>query len=448
MTNSTNIIKTFGNYVSGVISANVAAENLGISRRSFFRKVKLWKEEGIVDSVHGNKGKQSKRKLSSELREKILKLVKEKYFDLPFKEIARHMDKDEGIHVSDETIRKIVREEEKEKVIKIQKNPHPSRRRRNRFGELIQIDGSPHHWFGDEKPEATLIAFIDDATGKITAARFEPQEDGVGYQRAIYAHVSKYGIPLAFYSDNHSVFHPVNEAEKGKTSLTQYQRICQILGIETIYATTPQAKGRIERLNRTLQGRWPGEFRLRGIDTIEKANAVVEELIEEFNKEFSSPPIDPSDAHVPCSEQTPLRLICATWHERIISKSRNISWNNQIVQLDSSYETLFLVGFKAIIAEYDNGDIEVYVRKKKTPTVLERLRFRILDRRQKVVVKEYEETAKTIDTRITKLIEEKRENAFVKNQMRWGEKRQKLKKKREETTRAANMLEEKVAANK
>lgn len=449
MANSECLIKTINNYLAGLITAKVASENLGISRRTFFRKVKEFNVNGVICAQHGNKGKPSKRKINPEKQERILKLTKEKYFDFPFKEIAKHLKKDENISVSAETVRKIIRKEEKEKETLIQKNPHPLRRRRNRFGELIQIDGSPHHWFGEDKPMATLIAFIDDATGRITSARFEPQEDSLGYRRAIYSHVIKYGIPIAFYSDQHSVFKSPLDPVTGKAKLTQYQRVCKKLGIETIYATTPQAKGRIERLNRTLQGRWPGELRLAGADTVEKANEVIKRLIEEFNEEFSVEPIDPSDAHIPLMlDEARLRLLCAEWHERIISKTKTLSWEGKVIQLDPSYENLLLRGARAIVVKFSDGKIEVYTRERKDSRKLERLRFRVFDHDQTLEVKDYEESAKTIDPRLEEIIKKRGENGFVKSQYRWGEKMKEKKKKREETIKAANKLIEKLAAAK
>lgn len=137
--------------------------------------------------------------------------------------------------------------------------------------------------------------------GKITAAGFFPTETAAGYLRLIKEHVLRYGIPLAFYSDRHSIFAPVN-AEDNEGDGTQFQRVCGLLGIESILALTPQAKGRVERLNQTLQGRWPKEFKLRGVGDITTANNHIEEFINEFNEEFAVEPLNKEDAHVPLSK--------------------------------------------------------------------------------------------------------------------------------------------------
>lgn len=159
---------------------------------------------------------------------------------------------------------------------------HVLQRRRQQFGELIQVDGSPHQWFVQDPTLYTLLLFVDDATGIITAARFEKSETFTGYAQLIEEHVWRYGIPVSFYSDRHSVFCPViseKEATKNIPEKTQYQRVCDTLGIHPILAYSPQAKGRIERMNQTLQKRWPGEFAARGITTPQQANQRMPELL-------------------------------------------------------------------------------------------------------------------------------------------------------------------------
>lgn len=136
----------------------------------------------------------------------------------------------------------------------------PLRRRRGAFGELIQIDGCPHYWFGLDNPPACLIGFIDDATSRITAARFFPTETSEGYMIVLLEHMRKYGIPVALYSDRHSVFTSNRDKFSRRESRTQFSRACNALGIDLILAQSPNAKGRVERMFRTLQCRWPLSF--------------------------------------------------------------------------------------------------------------------------------------------------------------------------------------------
>ncbi|EED5060701.1 ISNCY family transposase, partial [Salmonella enterica subsp. enterica serovar Enteritidis] len=146
---------------------------------------------------------------------------------------------------------------------------HQRRQRRPCYGELIQIDGSPHHWFEDRGPRCTLIVFIDDATSALMGLRFAPAETTQAYMETLGKYVTQHGIPLALYSDKHSIFRVNNPDREGE--LTQFTRAIKTLGIEPIHANTPQAKGRVERANQTLQDRLVKELRLQNISDIASA---------------------------------------------------------------------------------------------------------------------------------------------------------------------------------
>ena len=182
------------------------------------------------------------------LRARVIKNIKKRYRDFQPALAQKYLERD-GLCLSRSIIWRINRE------IKSSKNAshtplqvHPLRWRRHRFGELIQIDGSPHRWFGDDGPEVCLLTFIDDATGKITSARFFETETLLGYLTLLIEHIGRYGIPVALYSDRHLIFSrdvPQNITEEP----LQYARVCQRLRIEPILAQMPQAKGRVENLN-------------------------------------------------------------------------------------------------------------------------------------------------------------------------------------------------------
>ena len=182
------------------------------------------------------------------LRARVIKNIKKRYRDFQPALAQKYLERD-GLCLSRSIIWRINRE------IKSSKNAshmplqvHPLRWRRHRFGELIQIDGSPHRWFGDDGPEVCLLTFIDDATGKITSARFFETETLQGYLTLLIEHIGRYGIPVALYSDRHLIFSrdvPQNITEEP----LQYARVCQRLRIEPILAQMPQAKGRVESLN-------------------------------------------------------------------------------------------------------------------------------------------------------------------------------------------------------
>ena len=162
-------------------------------------------------------------------------------------------------------------------------------------GDLVQIDGSPHAWFEDRGPACTLIVFIDDATSRLMALRFFPAETTRAYMETLRIHLDVHGRPVAFYSDRYGVFQ-VN-AKGREDELTQYTRALKTLDIEPIHAGSPQAKGRVERANRTLQDRLVKELRLRGIGDIETANAYLPEFMADFNRRFAVSPRNPENAH-------------------------------------------------------------------------------------------------------------------------------------------------------
>lgn len=242
-------------YVEGSISLKQASIMLERTPRTIMRLAAKYRDFGADGLVHGNTGKEPHNKIDSSTREKILGVMQQESLrQMPYSLAIRYL-RHEGIEVSAETLRRLLKVDP---VLQQERksNQHPLRRRRAQFGELIQLDGSPHHWFGPQRDRACLMVFIDDATSRITAAQFAPTENSLSYRELIEQHVWRYGIPLAFYSDRHSIFTPVGDHRtlRRNYQLTDYERVCHHLGIETIYAQTPQAKGRIERLNKTLQG--------------------------------------------------------------------------------------------------------------------------------------------------------------------------------------------------
>ena len=292
-------------------------------------------------------------------RTQIIRVMSTKYQDFQPSLLCKYLFRDEGVSVSEKFIRRIIKSNEGEKANQGLEEHHQLRRRRNRFGELIQIDGSPHRWFGQDKEPCSLLTFIDDASGKITAAGFFLTETSEGYLHLIQKHVLQYGILLAFYSDRHSIF-TAYPREDRQPIVTQFQRECSLLGIESILALTPQAKGRVERLNQTLQGRWPKEFKLRGRD-ITAANQHIKEFINEFNEKFGVKPFNTEDAHVSLPKglgARGVRRICTAWQTRVLSKQLTFGYKNLIIQIlgGSKYK---MQGKEVQIVDYGTGELEV-----------------------------------------------------------------------------------------
>lgn len=187
-------------------------------------------------------------------------------------------------------------------------------------GELIQIDGSPHDWFEDRGPRCCLIVFIDDATGELGALRFVPVESTQAYMETLADYLDQHGRPVALYSDRHSIFRVNNPKASGNT--TQFTRALQTLDIGAIHANTPQAKGRVERANQTLQDRLVKELRLNNIQTLKAANRFLPKFIQAYNQRFAKPPQSPTDAHRPVLHNSKeLQLILAKQYTRTLSKN-------------------------------------------------------------------------------------------------------------------------------
>jgi hypothetical protein len=200
--------------------------------------------------------------------------------------IERH-----GIKLCKETIRKILSKAgiwlpKDQRIAK----PHQPRFRRACFGELVQIDGCEHHWFEDRGPSCSLLVFVDDATGKLMELSFAPSELAFSYFAATTSYLQRHGKPVAFYSDKHSIFRVARGPGGAAGGVTQFARALGELNIDIICADSPQAKGRVERMHKTLQDRLVKELRLEGVATIEAGNTLLPRFMEDFNGKFAKPP--------------------------------------------------------------------------------------------------------------------------------------------------------------
>jgi len=313
--------------IEGGLSQREGAERLGICVRQFKRLVRRWRDEGDAGLISLQRGRVSHNALDGSERDRIGGVLRERYPDFGPTLAAEKLAELHGIAVSRETVRRIQMELGlwKPKARRARR-VFQLRERRPRFGELIQIDGSPHDWFEGRGPRCTLIVFIDDATGRLTASRFVPAETTRAYLETLRAHVLAHGVPLALYSDRHGIFRINAKDATNGDGKTEFGRVTDRLGVETIQALTPQAKGRVERANQTLQDRLVKEMRLRNIDSMEPANAFLPCFIESHNKRFAVPPRDPVGAHRPWTD-TPdaLDVMLARREERVLSKALTFS---------------------------------------------------------------------------------------------------------------------------
>lgn len=336
-----------------------AAQLLGVSERHFRRLLKAYKEKGAEGLVSKKKGMQN-RLMKPEIRAFIIDKLKTTYKDCGPTFAYQKITREHKIKVSLETVRQIMIEERlwesrKRKQLKV----HQRRDRREREGELIQIDGSPHAWFEERGPKCSLLAFIDDATSKIKHLKFAEAESTKSYFLAFRDYMKKHGKPQAFYSDRFSVFR-VNNDKEGyrKEGLTEIGRALKEMNVLLICANSAQAKGRVERLFCTLQDRLVKEMRLRNIFSIEEGNAYLEEYIKEHNELYSVRPSSEENAHRTVTDQEMEASLCYKT-TRKLTKNLELSYDSRILQIQTEETGYRLVGAQVTVKETIEGNIDV-----------------------------------------------------------------------------------------
>jgi len=322
------------------LSQKEAATVLGVSVRQVKRLLKAYRRSGVKGLVSKRRGRPSNNRLPEETKQKALELLTSKYTG--FRPTLAHekLVELDGLKISDESVRQLMIVEGLWKAKRARKVAvHQMRDRRACFGELIQVDGSPHDWFEGRAPACDLLVFIDDATGRLGQLLFVESESFFSYCQAAEGYFTRYGKPGTFYSDKHGIFR-VNQASAGQESgLTQFGRAMQELDIQIICANTPQAKGRVERVIQTLQDRLPKELRLRGISSWEAGNTYLPEFMADFNRRFAVQPRSTHDAHRPLTTRDNLAHIL-TWQEtRILSKNLTLQFNKIVYQIQTKRPT-------------------------------------------------------------------------------------------------------------
>jgi transposase len=317
------------------------AKELGVSVRHVKRLLRAYRQAGPAGLVSKQRGQPGHHQLDPERVRRAIDLLTGRYRGFGPTLAHEKLVEKEGLELSLGSLRKIMIEEGLWKAKRARKvEAYQMRERRACFGELIQIDGSPYDWFEGRAPQCNLLVFIDDATGRLVQLLFVESESFFSYCRAVEGYFTRYGKPSALYSDKHGIFR-VNQATRGSSdALTQFGRAMQELHVQIICANTPQAKGRVERANQTLQDRLPKELRLRGISDWEAGNAFLPEFIDDFNRRFAVQPRSSNDAHRPLSKSENLTKIF-TWQEtRTLSKNLTLQFRKIVYQIQverSSY---------------------------------------------------------------------------------------------------------------
>jgi DNA-binding Lrp family transcriptional regulator len=342
--------------ISGEIKQVDAARFLKISDRQVRNLLSRLKKEGAVGVISRLVGRRGNRNKSLEFKNHVLSLLRGKYEGFGPTLAAEKLSEIEGLHISSETVRQWMIEYRLWVPRKFKRSTHIPRARRPCFGELIQADGSPDLWFGDDYPKANATVLVDDATSMITGLYFSDTETLTAYFEGLEQHLKEFGRPLALYTDHARIF------DSGKVGgKTQMQEVLKRLGIELILANSPQAKGRVERANRTLQDRLKKEFRLRGIKTIDQANEYASEFVKEYNKKFSKKPMNTFDAHRSLEGYDLERLLCRK-EERSLNSTAIFQYNNIHYQVQGVSEYRRLNRCKVEIRVNKKGKMRVFLK--------------------------------------------------------------------------------------
>ncbi|MGR2668654.1 ISNCY family transposase [Vibrio campbellii] len=355
-----------------------AAVILNVSVRHIRRLLNRLSTLGAQSLAHAARGRPSNRRYSEDFKVEILKIIHKYYSDFSPTLALEKLSEQHNIAVSKETLRQwmiadglwVPHSKRKPRV-------YQPRYRRDCLGELVQIDGSHHDWFEGRADKCCLLVFIDDATGRLMNLRFSETESAFDYMLTTREYLNEHGKPVAFYSDKHSIFR-VNQEKQKQVGQTQYARVLKELGIELICANSSQAKGRVERVNLTLQDRLIKEMRLQGINTIEEANAWLPYFIADFNRRFAKPAMYPKNMHRKVRETQQELDDIFSWQEiRKLSKSLTFQYDKVVYLIEPTEENSRLVHEHVKVLDYPNGDIAIVYGHRK-------LEFKIFDKLEHV----------------------------------------------------------------
>ena len=353
--------------VKGDLACARAASLLNLTPRHVKRLKSRLRQGGEAALAHASRGRPSHRRLSQRVRDRILHLARTTYAGFNDHHLCEKLVEKEGFSLGRETLRRLLRSAGIGSPRKRRAPTHRQRRLpRAREGEMVLLDASLHRWLEDRGPQLTLLGFLDDATRKVLVAEFFPTEDARGYFRLLHRLLRRFGVPLSFYGDRHSVFvrnddhWSVEEQLAGRREPTQFGRALDQLGITYIAAQSPQAKGRIERLWGTFQDRLTSELRLAGANDRNSSNQVLRRFLPDHNRRFGRAPREMEKAWRPAPEN--LDRICCFHHERSVSNDNIVQWDGRRFQIPPQAQRFSFAGAKVQLVESLEGKISIYYR--------------------------------------------------------------------------------------
>ena len=355
---------------AGQLSVAQAAGVLALSARHVRRILAAYEKEGPAALAHGNRGRQPAHRISEAVRAQVVDLARTKYQGCNQQHLRDLLHEREGISLSRSSVRRIVEQAGLAAPRRHKRRVH--RRRRERYpqqGMRLQIDGSRHGWLQERGPWLTLLAAIDDATGKLAAAVFREQEDAAGYFLLVRQVVERQGRPLALYHDRHGIFAPTSVATEadslqeqlaGKQDPSQFGRLLEELAISSIAARYPQAKGRVERLFGTLQDRLVIELRLANARTLEQAQQVAADYLPRFNAQFAVAAAQPGTAYRPLSEPSQVEALFCFKYLRTVGADNVVNFAGQRLQIVADKQRRSYAHTRVEVHERLDGSLAVY----------------------------------------------------------------------------------------
>lgn len=342
--------------LDGKLKQIEAAQILSLSDRQIRRLTARIRQEGDAGIAHKSRGKESNRRFPNKIRKKVVKLYRQKYNDFGPTLLSEKLLEQENIKISDESLRRWLIETGDIKKRHKHKKHRQWRERKAHFGEMLQIDGSHHRWLEERGPEIVLMGCIDDATNNIFG-RFYEYEGTMPAMDCFKRYTGLYGLPLSIYIDRHTTYKSnakptIEDDLNGRRPRSQFERAMEELEVEVIHANSPQAKGRIERLFKTLQDRLVKEMRLKGIKTIMEANLFLEGYLKRHNERFSIESREKEDLHRPLREGFDLDGVLCVKTKRALRNDFTVAHNKKLYQILEPANTK-----EVIVEERLNGNM-------------------------------------------------------------------------------------------
>ena len=336
-----------------------AATLMGVSPRHTRRLLASYREGGAAAVAHGHRGRRAPNATPTAVAHDVVHLAGTRYSGANHTHLSELLSEREGIDIGRTTLRRILVKAGLNSPRLRRPPKHRVRRQRMpREGMLIQLDGSHHPWLGDQVPPFTLLIAVDDATGAVVNALFCEKEEAFTYFLLIQDLVRSAGLPVALYVDRHGVFrHTPGSGLPG--TATQFSRAMDELGIQMIFALSPQAKGRVERTAGTFQDRLVTELRLAGASSIGEANGVLEQFLPRYNRRFRVPPQCPDSAYRPLGPELSLEQVLCFKHRRKVAKDNTVKFQLHTLQLLPEPERPSYAGAVVEVLEGLDGRLRV-----------------------------------------------------------------------------------------